>query len=223
VLAEIRDSKLGGVGLEGADKQRYNELQQELSKLSTAFSNNVLDSTKAFSKLITNKSDVQGLPDSALALAAQTAAAKGHEGATPEEGPWMITLDFPSYLPVLTHCTNRALREELYRAFISRASSGDKDNTPNIARILALRKEKAALVGMDSHAEVSMAAKVRGRRLWSVQDPPVGSRLAWHQPTNELVRSDPHELAWARFGSPRADGDAAIGVGAARGAARGVV
>jgi oligopeptidase A len=82
----------------------------------------------------------------------------------------VITLDFPSYLPVLTHCTNRALREELYRAFISRASGGDRDNTPNIARILALRKEKAALVGMASHAEVSMAAKVRGAALfWTTQ------------------------------------------------------
>lgn len=69
---------------------------------------------------------------------------------------------------MLTHCTNRPLREELYRAFISRASSGDQDNTPNIARILALRKEKAELVGMKNHAEVSMSAKVRCRAFFSL-------------------------------------------------------
>jgi hypothetical protein len=92
VLAEIRDAKLGGVGLAGERKQRYNEVQQELSKLSTAFSNNVLDSTKSFSKVLTDKQHVQGLPASALALAAQTAAAKGHEGATAELGPWVFTL-----------------------------------------------------------------------------------------------------------------------------------
>jgi oligopeptidase A len=160
VEGEIRDAKLGGVGLEGKEKERFNEIQQELSKLSLKFSNNVLDSTKAFKKVITDAKEVAGLPESALALAAQTAVTNGHEAATASSGPWVITLDFPSYLPVMTHCTYRPLREELYRAFISRASSGERDNTPIIEKILALRKEKAQMLGYNSHADVSMAAKM---------------------------------------------------------------
>lgn len=81
-------------------KQRFNEIAEELTKLSTNFSNNVLDSTKAFSKLLTTQEEVDGLPASALALMAQQAKGKGHEEATPESGPWLVTLDIPSYLPV---------------------------------------------------------------------------------------------------------------------------
>jgi oligopeptidase A len=101
--------------LQGEEKEAFNEIQQELSQLSTTFSNHVLDATKAFEKLITEKEEVDGLPASALALGAQQAAGKGHEGATPEDGPWLFTLDFPSYFPVMSHAKNRALREEMYR------------------------------------------------------------------------------------------------------------
>jgi len=160
VEGEIRDAMLGGVGLEGEAKERFNKIQQELSKLSTKFSNNLLDGTKAFKRTITDPAEVAGLPESAKALAAQTAVANGHEGATAEAGPWVVTLDFPAYLPVMTHCTHRPLREELYKAFISRASSGEGDNTPIIESILRLRKEKAALLGYANHAEVSMASKM---------------------------------------------------------------
>lgn len=81
-------------------KQRFNEIAEELTKLSTNFSNHVLDSTKAFSKLLTTQEEVDGLPASALALMAQQAKSKGHEEATAESGPWLVTLDIPSYLPV---------------------------------------------------------------------------------------------------------------------------
>ena len=101
---ELRDFVLGGVALQGADKEAFVANSQELSKLSTQFSNNVLDATKAFKKLITNVEDVEGLPPSALGLAAQQAAQDGHEGATAESGPWLLTLDIPCYQPVLTHC-----------------------------------------------------------------------------------------------------------------------
>lgn len=84
LLCLTRLSALGGVGLEGEAKERFNEIQQELSQLSTKFSNNLLDGTKAFKKLVENKTDIEGLPPSALALGAQTAQAEGHEGATPE-------------------------------------------------------------------------------------------------------------------------------------------
>jgi len=160
VLENIRDAQLSGVALEGKDKENFNEIQQELSKLSTKFSNNVLDGTKSFVKTITDKKEVDGLPASALALASQTAVSKGNEGATAEEGPWVFTLDIPSYLPVMLHAKNRDLREEVYKAYLSRASSGEIDNTAVIDRILVLRKEMAQLLGYSCYAEISMAAKM---------------------------------------------------------------
>lgn len=92
---------------QGAAKERFNEIQQQLSKLSTKFSNNLLDATKAWKKLLTTKEEVDGLPESALGLAAQQAKEAGHEGATAEEGPWLFTLDFPCYQPVIAHSKNR--------------------------------------------------------------------------------------------------------------------
>ncbi|KAK9804552.1 hypothetical protein WJX73_008970 [Symbiochloris irregularis] len=157
---ELRDFELGGVALEGEAKERFNAIQQQLSKLSLKFSNNLQDATKAFKRLATDKREVEGLPPSALGLAAQTARAEGHEDATPENGPWVFTLDLPSYMPVMTHAQNRALREEVYRASLTRASSGEGDNSPVIEEILALRLEKAQLLGYPNHAEVSMASKM---------------------------------------------------------------
>ncbi|MEW5309432.1 MAG: hypothetical protein WDW38_001321 [Sanguina aurantia] len=157
---ELRDFVLGGVALEGEAKERYNAIQQELTQLATKFSNNVLDATKAFKKLLTLKSEVDGLPSSALALGAQSAKMAGHEAATPEDGPWLFTLDFPSYQPVLTHSKNRPLREEMYRAFATRASVGELDNAPLIERVLLLRREKANLLGFENFAELSMASKM---------------------------------------------------------------
>lgn len=157
---ELRDFVLGGVALEGEAKERFNAIQQDLAQLSTKFSNNVLDATKAVKKLITDKSEVDGLPLTALGLAAQQASKEGHEGATAEAGPWLFTLDFPSYQPVQSHCKNRALREEMYTAFMSRASSGSLDNTPLIDQVLALRQEKAKLLGFNSFADLSLASKM---------------------------------------------------------------
>lgn len=108
---------------------------------------------------------MDGLPPSALGLAAQQAAAAGHEGATAEAGPWLLTLDAPSYMPILTHARNRALREEFYRAYITRASDraavpGAGDNAVLIEKTLALRHEKAALLGFACYADLSMASKM---------------------------------------------------------------
>lgn len=160
VESEIRDASLGGVGLEGAEKDRFNEIQQELSKLSTDFSNNLLDSTKAWKKLITDPADIKGLPGSALGLLSQQAVQEGHADATPENGPWLVTLDIPSYMPIMQYCENRPLREEIYKAYLTRASEGKTDNTPLIERILELRLEKANLLGFKNFAEMSMARKM---------------------------------------------------------------
>jgi len=160
VESSIRDFELSGVGLEGAEKERFNEIQLESGELSTKFSNNVLDATKAFKLKLTDKKDVDGLPPSALGLMAQTAKAGGDENATPEAGPWVVTLDYPSYVPYMKYATNRELREKLYKAFVSRASSGELDNRDNIDRILALRKEKANILGFANFAELSLARKM---------------------------------------------------------------
>ncbi len=160
VEAAIRNAELSGVGLEGEKRERFNEIQMELAELSTKFSNHVLDATKAFSMTLSSIDEVDGLPPSLLSLAAQAARAAGEEGATAENGPWRITLDYPSYVPFMQHSTRRELREKLYKAFISRASTGELDNTPLIERILELRKEKAMLLGFESYAELSLASKM---------------------------------------------------------------
>ncbi len=160
VNSAIRDAELSGVGLEGEAKERFNAIQMELAELSTKFSNHVLDATKAYKLKLTSIEEVAGLPPSLLSLAAQVARAGGDENATPEDGPWTITLDFPSYGPFMQHSTRRDLREKLYKAFISRAADGDLDNNPLIDRILELRLELATIIGYKNYAEVSLASKM---------------------------------------------------------------
>jgi len=160
VEAAIRDAELSGVGLQCEAQERFNTIQMELAELSTKFSNHVLDATKAFSLTLTTKEEIDGLPPSLLSLAAQAARAAGEENATPENGPWRITLDFPSYGPFMQHSTQRDLRQKLYKAFITRASSGELDNNPLIERILELRQELAQLLGYKTYAELSLASKM---------------------------------------------------------------
>lgn len=160
VEAAIQDAELSGVGLEGEKRSRFNEIQLQLAELSTKFSNHVLDATKAFKLKLTSKEEVEGLPENTLSLAAQTARSEGEPEATPENGPWVITLDIPSFLPFMKHSRRQDLREKVYRALITRASSGEWDNTPIVERILALRQEKAAMLGFDSYARLSLAKKM---------------------------------------------------------------
>ncbi|MFG6104300.1 M3 family metallopeptidase [Leptothoe sp. EHU-05/26/07-4] len=160
VEAAIRDAELSGVGLEGDAKETFNQIQQQLAELSTQFSNHVLDATKAFSLTLTTQEDIAGLPSSLLSLAAQAARDAGEESATAEAGPWRITLDIPSYGPFMKHSQRRDLREKVYRAYISRASSGDLNNSPLIDKTLVLRKQQANLLGFDSYANLSIARKM---------------------------------------------------------------
>jgi len=160
VEASIREAELAGVGLAGDQRERFNQIQQQLAELSTTFSNNVLDATKAFRLELSQPEDVDGLPPSLLALAAQSARDAGNETATASDGPWHITLDYPSYRPFLQHSRRRDLRERIYRAFITRAASGDTDNSAHIQRILTLRQEMAELLGYGSYADLSLARKM---------------------------------------------------------------
>jgi oligopeptidase A len=163
----LRDFRLGGVALNDADKKRYGEIQQRLSELSTQFSNHVLDSTQAWYKHFSDASELAGLPESALAQAQQAAARKNLDG-------YVITLDFPSYYAVIMYADNRALREEIYTAYVTRATANSAktneqgqqettaefDNTDIIAETLALRHELAQLLGFSNYAERSLATKM---------------------------------------------------------------
>ena len=160
VECSLRDFELSGVGLEGEAQTRFNAIQTELAELSTRFTNNVLDATKAFALVLHDRADVAGLPQSLLDLAAQSAREAGETGATAAAGPWRITLDLPSYLPFLQHSRRRDLRERLYRSYVTRASAGDVDNTPLLPRILRLRREQAVLLGFPSYAAFSLASKM---------------------------------------------------------------
>ena len=160
VEKELLGMKLSGISLEGDAKERFNEIQKELAELSTGFSNAVLDSRKAYELILTDVADAEGLPETLRQTAAASAQAGGNEDATPEAGPWRITLDGPSAGPFLMHSRNRAQREAVYRALVTVASEGEHDNKPRIDRILALRREKAGLLGYSTHAEISLATKM---------------------------------------------------------------
>ncbi|WCJ32033.1 Zincin-like metalloproteases family protein [Euphorbia peplus] len=159
VDSQIKEAVLNGVALEDDKREEFNKIEQELQRLSQKFEENVLDATKKFEKLITDKSEIEGLPATALALAAERATSKGHK-ATPENGPWIISLDAPSFMSVMQHARNRDLRKEIYHAYLTRASSGDLDNTQIIDQILKLRLDKAKLLNYNNYAEVSMAKKM---------------------------------------------------------------
>lgn len=163
VTDRIKDAELAGIALEGAAKERFNAIEQELSQLGTQFSNNVLDVTKAYALDITLQADAEGWPATLRQLAAQTWN-KAHPdvavSATPEAGPWRITLEVPLLNPFLEHCRIPELRETLYRAFVTRASQEPHDNSDLIRQILRLRRESAHLLGYGNYAEVSLAKKM---------------------------------------------------------------
>ena len=155
---EIRDFELGGVSLTDQNKSRYGEIAQALSKLKTAFSDNVLDATNAWEKGIEDEKELAGLPESALAAAAQRAAEKNQQG-------WLLNLEFPVYYAVMTFCENAALREEMYTAYATRASNqgphaGQFDNSEKALEILQLRAEQANLLGYKNYAQLSVVPKM---------------------------------------------------------------
>ena len=153
----LRDFRLAGVALPADQKKRYGELKSRLSELGSQFSENVLDATNAWSKQLPEEA-LTGLPETALASAREAARQAGVEGC-------LLTLNFPSYQPVLTYCDDARLREEVYQANCTRASregpqAGKWDNTAIIEEIMTLRRELAKLLGFDNYAELSLATKM---------------------------------------------------------------
>jgi oligopeptidase A len=153
----IRDFHLSGVDLPEAQKARFKEIDQQLSKLSSEYSENLLDATNDWVKQINDAAELSGLPESAMALAKQNAKQRELDG-------WVLTLDFPSFYPVMTYGDNQSLREEVYRAYNTRASDqSDKsqwDNSDIMEQTLALRHEQAQLLGFGNYAERSLAKKM---------------------------------------------------------------
>ncbi|WGW00266.1 oligopeptidase A [Vibrio sp. YMD68] len=158
ITNSLRDFELSGIGLPADEQHRYGEISKRMSELGSQFSNNVLDATMGWSKLIADESELAGMPESAIAAAKAAAEAKELEG-------YLLTLDIPSYLPVMTYCDNQALREELYQAYVTRASdrgpnAGQWDNTDLIAEQLKLRHEIARMLGFNTFSEKSLATKM---------------------------------------------------------------
>ena len=154
----IRDFRLSGIDLPKNKQSRFAEISKRLSELSSQFSDNVLDATMGWKKVVTDKSELSGLPENALGLARQMAEQNDEKG-------YLLTLDIPSYLPVLSYCENEKLRREMYEAFVTRASDqgpgkGQWDNSEIIHEILTLRKERAELLGFRNFAELSLATKM---------------------------------------------------------------
>ncbi|ALM54469.1 oligopeptidase A [Halomonas huangheensis] len=154
----LRDFRLAGVDLPPEKKKRSAEIRSRLSSLSSTFSNQLLDATQAWSLDLDDDSRLKGLPESSLATLAANAEAKGHSG-------FRITLDFPSFYPVISYADDRELRQEVYTAFVTRASdqgphAGKYDNAPIIEETLRLRQELAGLLGFSSYAEYSLATKM---------------------------------------------------------------
>lgn len=192
VTNAVRDFELSGVALPDDKKLEYAKISARLSDLSSQFSNNLMDATLAFSKHITDKDELAGLPPSALDAALQAADQKNLQG-------YLFTLDIPSYLPIMMYADNRALREEMYRAYATRASdqdgasfegkSGQFDNASIIDETLDLRHQKANLLGFSNYTEYSLATKMAENSKQVIQfleDLAIKSKLQAKQEKQEI-------------------------------------
>lgn len=152
----LRDFELAGVALPTAAKQRFKELTEHLSTLTSRFDDNVLDATNAWSRHVTDSAELEGLPAGIIERARVAATEKGLES-------WLFSLDAPNYLAVMTHAVSEPLRREFYTGWVTRASdqtAGQWDNSGLMEEILAVRQERARLVGFASYADYSLATKM---------------------------------------------------------------
>ncbi|MGM0676010.1 oligopeptidase A [Ectothiorhodospira marina] len=154
----LRDFHLSGVDLRDEQKDRYKEIAQGLSQLTSRFEENVLDATQAWQRHVPEEASLKGLPESAMDMLRQNARQRSLEGC-------LITLEFPSYYAIMTFADDRELRREVYGAYVTRASDEGPhdrkfDNSEVMERILALRNEQARLLGYDNYAQLSLATKM---------------------------------------------------------------
>ena len=153
---ELRDFRLGGAELPAGKKTRFLEIREQLSALSSRFSDNLLDATNAFAHYVADETGLAGIPADIVETAREAAQQDGQPG-------WKFTLHAPSYLPVMQYADDRALRELMYRAYSTRAAefgNPEWDNTALITGIVALRRELAQLLGFANFAEYSLEPKM---------------------------------------------------------------
>jgi oligopeptidase A len=171
-----------GADLDAAGKKRLEELDVELSKITTKFGENVLDSTNAFELVLTNQSDLAGLPPSAISSAKESAQRKKLEG-------WRFTLQGPDYIAVMTYLDRRDIRRQVYEAFSVRAASGERDNRPILRRILELRQEKAVLLGFANFADLVLEDRMAhngARALDFLENLKTKTEKRFHEENREL-------------------------------------
>ena len=149
----LNDFRRHGAELGPEDKERLRELSRSLSLVTTRFSQNVVDATAAWEKFIEDPSELKGMPESSILAAAQDAKQRGKSG-------YRLSLQAPSVIPVLSYCENRALREEVYRAFNSRCSHGETSNQELLREILQLRKQQATILGYADFADLVLADRM---------------------------------------------------------------
>ena len=153
---ELRDFRLGGAELAPAEKARFKQIIEKLAGFSSKFNDNLLDATNAFELIVADKERLAGIPGDVMEAAADAAKQAGKQG-------WKFTLHMPSYLPVLQYADDRKLREQMYRAYVTRAAEFDEakwDNTAIIVDILRLRREQSQLLGLANYAELSLQPKM---------------------------------------------------------------
>ncbi len=189
-----------GAELDAAGKQRLQEIDVELSKLTTKFSENVLDSTNAYELVIHDEAKLAGLPESAVAAARENAASKG----LPEPA-WRFTLQAPSYIAVVTHLNDPGIRAQLWHAYAIRSTEGEHDNRPLVARILELRREKANLLGFRDFSDLVLEDRMahNGQRAQEfLADLKKKTEARFKQENQDLLafagktQLEPSDIAW---------------------------
>ncbi|MEY2704064.1 MAG: hypothetical protein RL407_126 [Bacteroidota bacterium] len=144
-----------GAMLNPEDALTLRKLDEEIAQLSLKFGENVLAETKRFLHLIHKKEELEGIPPTAVEAAAQLAEERGHAGS------WAFTLDYPSYIPVMTYAKDRALRKTMFFAFNTKCAKGDElDNQEIITKLICLKSERAQLLGFSSHAEFTLQERM---------------------------------------------------------------
>ncbi len=173
-----------GADLDDAGKGKLAEIDVELTRLTTKFAENVLDSTNAFELIVEDESKLSGLPPTAVAAARESAASKDIQG-------WRFTLQGPSYLALITYLDDRSIRERIYRANVTRAAGGEFDNRENLARILSLRDGKAKLLGFRDFADLVLNDRMAhsgDRALQFLEDLKAKTEVAFHRENCDLER-----------------------------------
>ncbi|MGP1958612.1 MAG: oligopeptidase A [Arsenophonus sp. NC-CH8-MAG3] len=181
----LRNFELSGIGLSAEKKKRYGEIAIQIAKLKNKFSNNVLDATMGWMKLIKDCDKLNGIPENALLAAKALAKSKGEEG-------WLFTLNMPSYLSIMTYADNHELRQEMHYAYNTRASdqapnAAKWDNSDIMDKILALRYELAQLLGFNNFAEKSLVTKMAESPKQVIDFLTNLTQRAYHQGKKELT------------------------------------